>query len=74
MQFYQMEMIEIPSNVYVMMIQILKGQEIWHWEDKANVGWYAAVEEGVWCWHYHGGILLFFYQTKPFFLVDPIIF
>lgn len=36
--------------------QIPEGQEIWHWEVKANVVWHASVEEGIWCWHHRWGI------------------
>ena len=52
-----------------MMVQIFKGKEIWHWESKANVGWYAAVEEGVWCGHNHGGI----HGNSNFFLLPFVV-
>lgn len=48
-----------------MMVQIFKGQKIWHWESKANVDWYASVEEGIWCWHYYGGIAQCLSWTFP---------
>ena len=54
-------------NWWLIMMQVFKSQEIWHWEDKANVGWYVAVEEGIWRRHYHGGTQWFFYKIPPFY-------
>jgi len=43
---------------YCITTQIFKGQEIWCGEGKANVVWYAQMEEGIRRWHNHGGNLL----------------
>lgn len=43
-------------QVYYMILQILESKEEWHWENKANVGGYAPMEEGIRRGHHHGGI------------------
>ena len=36
-------------------LQVFEGEEIQYWESKTNVGWYASMENRVWCWLYSWG-------------------